>query len=460
MLEPRTDRLLRLAEKCGKPYCLIFHLASIAKEQLNQSILISRVHHIIRYSGPPLTDTLIKMLIIPLKVPVRCDLKEPLARWLDDPKDDLIPADPMEYVQVRPNLHAADCRSDLIRLASLRNCLSDAFLAKSHKVALSEGALADGQEYHAALVQFEEHGFLFPDHSQILRLEWTAAASATESSNLTETYGSLTWERACIVWNLAALESFLASRHGGGSTASADLDERQEYKLCVKHSQNAATLLRFLRETLLPGCDDLLTTADFSLPSIQFWESVTLAQAQVAALEMAARSETPRHTLLSYLAMGAVSLWNEALTHGKDPLVTSHHQQESQEWGFHCKAWSMYWTTRAEYHQSLASRISQEWGMELAWLQQAQGSVQALDKFINGNNKKDMPSGSSHLVQLVNNLTQKVNDRQKQADTDNRTTYGERVPNNPTPIRPQQLVKSSPVLPEAMTSTRVALFQN
>jgi hypothetical protein len=52
-------------------------------------------------------------------------------------------------------------------------------------------------------------------------------------------------------------------------------------------------------------------TVDMRKSLLQFWENVMLAQAQIAAYDMAAKT-VDKHALLSYLAMGAVPVLNEA----------------------------------------------------------------------------------------------------------------------------------------------------
>jgi hypothetical protein len=170
------------------------------------------------------------MLVIPLKCAPRYDLREPIAQWLDR---DTALADPLELVHLRPDFKSCDCRDDIVRLASIRNCLSASIVKPlSHKVALEEFALQDCHEYHAALLEFIKRGFPTRDElAPSLKLEWKAAFGQES-----ETHGSFQWDRACTIWNIAALESYLASIQS---------PEKEGRKQAVKHCQASATMMRY-----------------------------------------------------------------------------------------------------------------------------------------------------------------------------------------------------------------------
>jgi hypothetical protein len=70
------------------------------------------------------------MLVLPLKPALRFDLQTALALWLDNSDQQVTfePANPLQFVVPKPEFSAAACRLDLVRLQSLRNCVSDALL--------------------------------------------------------------------------------------------------------------------------------------------------------------------------------------------------------------------------------------------------------------------------------------------------------------------------------------------
>ena len=374
------------------------------------------------------------LLIIPLKAPTRYDLQSPLVEWLDGPKEGT-PADPMEYVSLKPSFASFQCRKDLKRLASLRNCLSDAITkAHSHKHALDDEALRDCHEYHAALLEFEKRGF--PTRNEVaphLRLEWRASVGPSK-----ETHGSLVWERGCTLWNIAALESFLAS------SFQRDKD-KESLKMVAKHSQNAAAAMRYL-QAAIEG--QSFEGVDLSVQSTQFWEKAMLAQAQMAAYEMASSS---KQSLQSYLAMGAVGLWNEALALSQDTYLVSAMPKPVQEWGAECKAHSLVLKARAEYHQALHSREGKDWGNEIARLQNASEAIAVCVDFY-------QKSGMDTLQVVA--LQRFIDDRLSTVVRENRL-YGEEVPKSVPNIQAHVIAKlTDKPMPDTMTQPKVPLFTN
>uniref|UniRef100_A0A7S1D1J9 BRO1 domain-containing protein n=1 Tax=Cyclophora tenuis TaxID=216820 RepID=A0A7S1D1J9_CYCTE len=369
------------------------------------------------------------MLIIPLKASTRCDLKAELIKWLDGPDEDSL-VNPMAYVSVRPDFKSKDCYKEIQRLASLRNCLSDAItIPNSHKHALDDFALKDSHEYHAALLQFEKHGFPTTDEVSNLKLEWRACEGGTK-----ECHGSLVWDRGCTLWNIGALESFMAS---------IQPHDKEGRKLVVKHSQNASAAMVYLQSAVQ---GQTFEGVDLSLASIKFWEKAMLAQAQMAAYEMA--SSSSKHALQSYLAMGAVGLWNEALTLSQDPLLVSALPKLMLDAGVQCKAFSMMLAARAEYHQAMESRGAKDWGVEIARLETASDKIKECIDFYR---KSDMEVAQVEAIQRF------IDDRKDRAIQENRL-FGEEVPKSLPPIQAHVVVKSNAPMPESMTKTKIPMF--
>jgi hypothetical protein len=370
-------------------------------------------------------------LIIPLKPLERYDLKEPLTRWLDGSS---LPSSPMAYVSLKPRFRSHQCHKELTRLASLRICLSDAITkSESHKHALDDFALQDCHEYHAALLAFEKQGFPTRDHeSTNLELTWGAATSAQK-----EKHGSLVWDRVCTLWNIAALESFLGANQG------RDKDGRKQ---AVKHYQNASSCLRYLQNEVEGHSFD---TVDMRKSFLQFWEKVMLAQAQISAYEMAA-STPGKHAILSYLAMGAVPILNDALNHAKDPFIVSNLPKPISEWAAQCKAQSMMFSANAEYHQSIDCRENKQWGTEIARLDKAQSYLQECISFL---------KFSKLEVVAAETLLKRVQDRMIQAVRDNQF-YNDNIPKILPEIPGKLLVKNDSDMPDTMLKPKIPLFEN
>lgn len=338
----------------------------------------------------------------------------------------------MQYMSERPNLRSIDCHHDLTRLAALRNCLSDAITkSEAHKYALDEFALQDCHEYHAALLTFEKKGFPTLDEASPLKLTWKAAVPPQN-----EAHGSLVWDRACTLWNISALESFLAAQQG------IDKDGRKQ---AIKHYQNASACMRYLQDAIK---GQTFETVDMNKSLLQFWEKAMLAKAQLAAYDMVAT--TPgKDGMLSYLAMGAVPVLNEALTHAKDPFVVSNLPKPIEKWAAECKADSMMLTARAEYHQSVVAREAQEWGKEIGRLAKAQYHFKECVDFME----------SSELDSaLAETILRLVTDRKSLAEIDNNKYYLDEVPKEFPSILAKLLAKNDAEMPESMTTPKMPLF--
>jgi BRO1-like domain len=360
----------------------------------------------------------------------RYDLKEPLTRWLDGSSQ---PGSPMEYVALKPRFRSQQCQKELTRLASLRKCLSDAITkSESHKHALDDFALQDCHEYHAALLAFEKQGFPTRDQESNLELTWGASMSSQK-----EKHGSLVWDRVCTLWNIAALESFLGANQG------QDKDGRKQ---AVKHFQHTSACLRHLQKEV-EGQN--FETVDMRKSFLQFWESVMLAQAQISAYEMAA-STPGKHAILSYLAMGAVPILNDALNHAKDPFIVSNLPKPISEWAAQCKGQSMILSASAEYHQAVDCRENKNWGMEIARLDKAQSYLQECISFLKSS-KLELVSAES--------LVRRVQDRMVQAVKDNKI-YGDDIPKILPEIPGKLLVKNEVDMPDTMLKPKVPLFEN
>ena len=77
------------------------------------------------------------LLYMALKIPPRNDLVQPLANWLDG--DEQVgfenSTEELLWVVPKPSFSSVECREELLRIAALRNCLSEN-LQDSHKAAL------------------------------------------------------------------------------------------------------------------------------------------------------------------------------------------------------------------------------------------------------------------------------------------------------------------------------------
>ncbi len=423
------------------------------------------------------------LLYLPFKIPVRYDLVQPLADWLDDDESQTAfggssassDDSPPSFMLPKPTYNSVQCRSELLRVAALRNCISEA-LMDSHQSALEEHQmLRDCQDYHATLLEFEKRGFPTgsADDENGIDLTWKGAFCESEL----ETHHTLLWDRACTLWNLAALLSAEAA-------IKSDETTKEGLKLAIRNLQQAASHLSLCRQLLdFSQENDSISTVDLSKPMLQFWEKLLLAQAQTRIYKLAnlGGSSVRNHTTLAYLVQGAAPLYNEALKLAKDNRLQSEVPDQCQEWAAHCKAKSLLCQARAYFHMSIEHRISKSaHGPELARLKQTTTTLdevlrfcqttQALREASEGKRKmkrhtKDgrptpIAEAASTIQPEAEGLKKLAMDRYRAAEADNRSVYLEDVPSvSELPeIRSQTMVKTDLPLPEDMLMPRASLF--
>eukprot|EP00934_Nitzschia_sp_Nitz4_P002272 Nitzschia sp. Nitz4//scaffold184_size43902//31395//32789//NITZ4_007286-RA/size43902-processed-gene-0.16-mRNA-1//-1//CDS//3329539663//2272//frame0 len=452
-------------------------------------------------------------LLMPLKVPTRFDLMQPLSFWIDEHRSDVT--------------SSPQCRQELLRLSALRNCLSES-LMNSHATAWKERALDDCCEYYATLQAFAQHDLLPLGSNQeeehryideeppevanidIMALTWKEAflevqARLKEQGSVpTETHTNFLWDRICTLWNVVALWSYQVTMPVGSSDAATDiLSTKEGCKSVISALQLAASTMVYIKE-LLPNPEQIedgaldVATVDFSNAMLTFWEKIFLAQAQYAVYKMAnlPSDNDPnglkRHSTLAYLIQGAAQLYNEALVLAKDSRLVSEVQDQSQYWARHCKELSLLCQARASFHLSIDHRMQQETGKELARLHQCQSQLKECVLFarqqqqhqdasnstepsnpsrFRSKKKETIPakptSTTVHTATwgVIQALQQLVHDRYERASQDNRSIYLQEVPKDLPEIRSQILVKTqqssntSFQLPPSMLESKVALFK-
>lgn len=400
------------------------------------------------------------MLILPLKAAVRFDLSTALAKWLDDSslQNCFQPMNPLQFVLPKPDFGSAACRQELMRLQSLRNCLTDCLLkADSHKCALEEGALDDCHEYHAILLEFEKRGFpVTDDETTPLALTWKSAFAPQK-----ETHATLVWDRACTVFNTAALWTQKA--------ADCSVADRDDCKRGVGYCQQAASVLAVLRE--LCQSQPQFATVDLSSSMLTFWEKLLLAQAQSFIYRMASLSDSnssnnsssrgdpskKKHGTLAILSQSAYQLFNDALSATQDPRLQSEVPKQTEIWGAYCKSNSMLAAARADYHQSVVYRVECLWGKEIAQLRDCELKMKGCRDFLQTLRDSEA-AATSYTKRECLAILPVVTDRLHEADDDNYRTYHNEIPVTMPEITSKQLAKLNPDLPPTMLVPKKALF--
>mmetsp|Transcript_15438 Transcript_15438/g.36871 ORF Transcript_15438/g.36871 Transcript_15438/m.36871 type:complete len:151 (+) Transcript_15438:59-511(+) len=120
------------------------------------------------------------IIIIPLKTAKQYDIRAPLATWVDSSN---------------PYITSSD---DLVRLSSLRNCLTAGSIctAYAHSAAIGARGMEDCMEYHACLLEAEKRGFPTVDDAMVgakeLKISWNCAFGEEEPivrSNIRQIFG-------------------------------------------------------------------------------------------------------------------------------------------------------------------------------------------------------------------------------------------------------------------------------
>jgi len=391
------------------------------------------------------------MLVLPLKAPVYFDLKTVLADWLDGDQEVSYQTrgnyeDDPPMILPKPPFKSYQCQGELTRLYALRKALSDAITKPdSHKAALQENALQDLCEYHAALLEFERRGFpSLDDENNGIELTWKSAFAPQQ-----EMHHTLVWDRACCLWNVAALHSKLIQE----ILISTSETTRDDFKQAVGYCQTAASCIAILKELVTSGDD--FATVEMSKPMLTFWQNLFLAQAQSLIYKMADQS---KHSILSGLSQSAHLLLNDALQSAQDPRLQSEVPRFAKEWGAFCKAQSMMSSAKAEYHDAVLQRSGSHWGTELARLKLCLQKLEQCNEFVQ---PADSDSESSSLLELkreVQVYMPFIQNRYHTAFDDNNRIYQNEIPKKVADIEPKQLARLSVALPANMQTPRVPLF--
>jgi BRO1-like domain len=436
------------------------------------------------------------MLVLPLKVSHRYDIRAVLSNWLDSHDDHnendtqhersfhtlysggSPSAAPSLFVPPKPSYSSQQCAMELKRLQSVRNCITDGILqANSHALALEEQALRDCYEYHAILLEFEKRGFPVTESTSsssdknTLSITWKGAYSPVQK----ETHSTLVWERVCIIFNIVALLTYQVEHH-------CNTTDRDSCKTAVGYCQQGASLLSILRELCssiasTSSSQNAFMTVDLSPSMLLFWEKLLIAEAQCYIYRMASlapedasdrESIGRQHRTLAVLCQAAFDLWNDALAASQDPRLASELPKQVTLWGSYLKASSLLYIGRAMYHQSVAYRVQDEHGLEIAQLRECQEKLQACAEFTqsivgSGSHQNEdgvlsAASAMDYTARECQAILPVVRDRFGAADRTNLQLYHHVIPKSVPNIPAKQLAKLNPELPSPMVVPQIPLF--
>ncbi|KAH9903052.1 BRO1-domain-containing protein [Cubamyces lactineus] len=189
-------------------------------------------------------------------------------------------------------------------------------------------------------------------------------APAFDSSALPLSLNNLIYERACVVFNLAALYSQL-----GGAE---DRSKPEGLKQAIKFYQSAAGALGYLHDSVLPqlhssiGQDD--PPSELTGAFIKSLEFLMLAQAQECVWQRAVM-DNYKNGLIAKLAAKVASFYGSAHEHMRSSSSTK--RALPAFWTAHLETKSLHFQAAAQYRKSLEDLEAHHYGFEVARLTEA-----------------------------------------------------------------------------------------
>ncbi|OJT11438.1 pH-response regulator protein palA/RIM20 [Trametes pubescens] len=191
-------------------------------------------------------------------------------------------------------------------------------------------------------------------------------ATAFDGSTLPQTLPNLVYERAAVLYNLAALYSQLGS--------AEDRSTPQGLKQAIKFYQNAAGALNYLHDSVLPQLHASLGPEDPPIELgnafVKSLEFLMLAQAQECVWQRAVM-DSYKNGLIAKLAQKVASFYGSAAKYVKDASPSIKHVFPSN-WVSHLETKEFHFLAAAQYRKSREDLEAHRYGHELARLFEAQ----------------------------------------------------------------------------------------
>lgn len=241
------------------------------------------------------------------------------------------------------------------------------------------------------------------------------------------TISSLAYERVCVLFNIAALQSAVA--------ASQSLDNDEGLKLAAKLFQQAAGIFAHLKATVMVAIHQE-PTPDLNPDTLHALSQLMLAQAQEIFVKKAVQDKM-KDAVVAKLCSQAEELYAEVLkTFQKEFL----RHLWDKDWIPTVAGKQAAYHALAEYYQSLVCKSSKQIGEEIARLEHASELIKAAQS-------------RSGKTQFFADYATKIERNLTDAKKDNDFIYHERIPDakNLPPLGKALLAKQLP-MPEKFSA--------
>lgn len=215
------------------------------------------------------------------------------------------------------------------------------------------------------------------------------------------TISSLEYERMCILFNIAAMQSMIA--------AQEPLDTEDSLKLAAKYFQQSAGIFVYLKANIMMAVHQE-TTPDLNPETLDALAKLMLAQAQEVIAHKCIRDEM-KESMVAKVCAQCEELYVDAL---RAMLKENPKSLWEKDWIPNVQAKQMAFRGLAQYYQSLVCRANKAVGEEIARLQFAVDQLKGAQSRLSPSYLQEQASKAARNLQ--------------EAMKDNDFIYHERIP--------------------------------
>lgn len=263
-----------------------------------------------------------------------------------------------------------------------------------------------------------------PPNELQIPFKWKDSMAASFLGTPTLTLSSLSYERVCILFNIAAAESQLAA-----AMVSDSLSNDMSLKSAAKYFCSASGIFQGLKHLVPNAVGSQEATTDLHPDVLQVLHLLMLAQAQEVFFYKAA-NDNMKDNIIARIANQCEDFYNETLKH-----MQARSSWPDREWLPLVQAKQLAFKGIAEYYQGLTCGQAQNFGEQLCRLTQA---VEML---------KSAAAKSTLFPRSLSDYQRKAASAYESARKDNEFIYHERIPDYKTvsAIGKAALAKATPI---------------